>query len=83
MIIFDSLTKEQIRKYTEGIAFFQLDPFHEGGIGTASTHGQGYRKGQGANIIDCSTIAVGLGALREDNELGISRDACICRDFCY
>lgn len=69
MIIFDSLTKEQIWKYTEGIAFFQLDPFHEGGIGTASTHGQGYRKGQGANIIDCSTIAVGLGALREDNEL--------------
>ena len=69
MIIFDSLTKEQIWKYTEGIAFFQLDPFHEGGIGTASTHGQGYRKGQGANIIDCSTIAAGLGALREDNEL--------------
>lgn len=30
---------------------------------------KGYRKAQGANIIDCSTTAVGLGALREDNEL--------------
>lgn len=52
-----------------GDFLFQPDPFHEGVIGTASTHGQGYRRGQGANIIDCSTIAVGLGALREDNEL--------------
>ena len=51
MIIFDSLTKEQIWKYTEGIAFFQLDPFHEGGIGTASTHGQGYRKGKGQILL--------------------------------
>ena len=69
IILFESLTKEQIWRYTEGISFFQPDPFHEGVIGTASTHGQGYRRGQGANIIDCSTIAVGLGALREDNEL--------------
>uniref|UniRef100_UPI0006D106A3 polysaccharide lyase family 8 super-sandwich domain-containing protein n=1 Tax=Clostridium sp. NkU-1 TaxID=1095009 RepID=UPI0006D106A3 len=32
-------------------------------------HAQGYRTAQGANIIDCSRIALGLGILREDNEL--------------
>ena len=69
VILYESLTKEQIWKYTEGITFFQPDPFHEGAVGSASTHGKGYREGQGANIIDCATIAVGLGALREDNEL--------------
>lgn len=48
--------------------FFQPDPYHEGAIGTASTHVNGYRTAQGANIIDCSTTAVGLGALRKDSE---------------
>lgn len=69
ILIYDDLTQEQIMRYTEAMYFFQPDPFHEGVINTASTHGQGYRTAQGANIIDCSTTAVGLGALREDNEL--------------
>lgn len=69
MLISDDLTKEQIFKYTDGLYFFQPDPFMEGVIHTASTHGVGYREAKGANIIDCSTTAVGLGALREDNEL--------------
>ena len=69
ILIYDSLTEEQIMKYTEALYFFQPDPYHEGVIGTASTHAQGYRASQGANLIDCSTTAVGLGALREDNEL--------------
>ena len=69
ILIYDSLTEEQIMRYTEGLYFFQPDPYHEGVIGTASTHAQGYRNNQGANLIDCSTTAVGLGALREDNEL--------------
>ena len=69
ILIYDGLTEEQIIAYTETLYFFQPDPFHEGVINTASTHGQGYREAQGANIIDCSTTAVGLGALREDNEL--------------
>ena len=69
MLIHDDLTPEQIQTFTDGLYFFQPDPFHEGVINTASTHGQGYRVAQGANIIDCSTTAVGLGALRKDNEL--------------
>ena len=69
ILIYDGLIEEQVMAYTETLYFFQPDPFHEGVINTASTHGQGYREAQGANIIDCSTTAVGLGALREDNEL--------------
>lgn len=69
ILIYDGLTEEQVMAYTETLYFFQPDPFHEGVINTASTHGQRYREAQGANIIDCSTTAVGLGALREDNEL--------------
>lgn len=69
ILIYDGLTEEQVMAYTETLYFFQPDPFHEGVINTATTHGQGYREAQGANIIDCSTTAVGLGALREDNEL--------------
>ena len=69
ILIWDELNEEQIMKYTEALYFFQPDPFYEGAINTASTHGKGYRQAQGANIIDCSTTAVGLGALREDNEL--------------
>ena len=69
ILIYGGLTEEQVMAYTETLYFFQPDPFHEGVINTASTHGQGYREAQGANIIDCSTTAVGLGALREDNEL--------------
>lgn len=69
ILIYDGLIEEQVMAYTETLYFFQPDPFHEGVINTASTHRQGYREAQGANIIDCSTTAVGLGALREDNEL--------------
>lgn len=69
ILIYDGLTEEQVMAYTETLYFFQPDPFHEGVINTASIHRQGYREAQGANIIDCSTTAVGLGALREDNEL--------------
>lgn len=68
MLIYDGLMQEQVMKFTDGLYFFQPDPYHEGAIGTASTHGQGYRVAQGANIIDCSTTAVGLGALRQDGE---------------
>lgn len=68
MLTYDGLNKEQMKKYTEAMYFFQPDPYHEGVIGTASTHAQAYRTAQGANIIDCSTTAVGLGALMEDNE---------------
>ena len=69
ILIYDGLIEEQVMAYTETLYFFQPDPFHEGVINTASTHRKGYREAQGANIIDCSTTAVGLGALREDNEL--------------
>ncbi len=69
ILLYEDLTPEQIMTYTEALYFFQPDPYHEGALGTASTHAQGYRTAQGANIIDCSTTAVGLGALREDNEL--------------
>ncbi|WP_051464090.1 polysaccharide lyase family 8 super-sandwich domain-containing protein [Lacrimispora indolis] len=69
VLLYDQLTEEEISLYTEGLYFFQPDPYHEGIIGTGSTHAQGYRTAQGANIIDCSRIALGLGILREDNEL--------------
>ncbi|GLC79760.1 polysaccharide lyase family 8 super-sandwich domain-containing protein [Lacrimispora brassicae] len=69
VLLYDHLTEEEISLYTEGLYFFQPDPYHEGIIGTGSTHAQGYRTAQGANIIDCSRIALGLGILREDNEL--------------
>ncbi len=69
ILIYDGLTKEQVMQYTEGLYFFQPDPYFEGAVGTASTHAQGYRENQGANLVDCSTTAVGIGALREDNEL--------------
>lgn len=65
MLIYDGLTPKQVNLYTEAMYFFQPDPYHEGAIGTASTHVNGYRTAQGANIIDCSTTAVGLGALRK------------------
>ena len=68
MLIYDGLTPKQVNLYTEAMYFFQPDPYHEGAIGTASTHVNGYRTAQGANIIDCSTTAVGLGALRKDSE---------------
>ncbi len=68
ILLHDDLTEEQIMTYTEGLYFFQPDPYHEGAIGIGSTHAQGYRTAQGANIIDCSTTAIGLGVLREDNE---------------
>ncbi len=68
ILLYDDLSEEQLMTYTEGLYFFQPDPYHEGAIGTGSTHAQGYRTAQGANIIDCSTTAIGLGVLREDNE---------------
>ena len=69
ILIYDELSKDQIASYTEALYFFQPDPFHEGYIGTGSTHGQGYRTAQGANLTDCSRTSLGLGILREDNEL--------------
>lgn len=69
VLISNELTPEEIKLYTEALYFFQPDPYHEGIIGTGSTHAQGYRTAQGANIIDCSRTALGLGILREDNEL--------------
>lgn len=69
VLIYDALTPEEVKLYTEALYFFQPDPYHEGVIGTGSTHAQGYRTAQGANIIDCSRTALGLGILREDNEL--------------
>lgn len=69
VLLYDDLTPEETALYTEALYFFQPDPYHEGIIGTGSTHAQGYRTAQGANIIDCSRTALGLGILREDNEL--------------
>lgn len=69
ILLGDSLTEDEIALYTEALYFFQPDPYHEGVIGTGSTHAQGYRESQGANIIDCSKTALGLGILRKDNEL--------------
>lgn len=69
ILLYDDLSKEEMEAFTQALYFFQPDPCHEGAMGTGSTHAQGYRTAQGANIIDCSSTAVGLGILREDNEL--------------
>ncbi|GAA4654843.1 hypothetical protein GCM10023142_19810 [Anaerocolumna aminovalerica] len=68
ILLSDELTPEQIAEYTEGILFFQPDPFHGGAIGTASTHVEGYRMQYAANRVDNSITAMGLGLLLEDNE---------------
>lgn len=68
ILLYDELSEEQVMTYTEALYFFQPDPYHGGATGTGSTHGQAYRTQAGANVIDCSTTAVGLGALRKDNE---------------
>ena len=68
ILLADDLTKEQKEKFTEGVRFFQPDPYHGGSIGTGSTHGQGYRMQYAANRVDCSMTALGIGLLLEDNE---------------
>ena len=68
ILLSDELTMEQKIKFTEGVRFFQPDPFHGGAIGTGSTHGQGYRMQYAANRVDCSMTALGIGLLLEDNE---------------
>ena len=68
ILLSDKLTKEQKEKYTEGIRFFQPDPYHGGAIGTGSTHVKGYRMQYAANRVDNSVTAMGLGLLLEDNE---------------
>lgn len=68
ILLSDELTPEQKVKFTEGVRFFQPDPFHGGAIGTGSTHGQGYRMQYAANRVDCSMTALGIGLLLEDNE---------------
>ena len=68
ILLSDELTPEQKIKFTEGVRFFQPDPFHGGAIGTGSTHGQGYRMQYAANRVDCSMTALGIGLLLEDNE---------------
>lgn len=69
ILIGDELTDEEKELYTQALYFFQPDPYHEGVIGTASTHAQGYRTAQGANLVDCTRTALGVGILREDNDL--------------
>lgn len=69
ILLSGELTAEQITNYTEGMLFFQPDPFHGGAIGTASTHVEGYRMQYAANRVDNSITAMGLGLLLEDNEL--------------
>jgi len=68
LYIYDSLTQEQKDTYTAGILANQADPFHEGLIGTASTHAQDYRDATSANLLDCSVTATGLGIILEDSE---------------
>lgn len=68
LLMYEGLSREQIEKYTEPLVFFQPNPYQEGQAGTASTHAQGYRSSQGANLVDCSIIAMGIGALLEDGE---------------
>lgn len=68
ILLADDLTKEQKEKFTEGVRFFQPDPYHGGSIGTGSTHGQGYRMQYAANRVDNSMTALGIGLLLEDNE---------------
>ena len=69
ILIGDDLSEEQKERYTQGLYFFQPDPFHGGAIGTGSTHAQGYRLQQAANRVDCTRTALGIGLLREDNDL--------------
>lgn len=69
ILLYDDLTTEQRKKYSYGMLFFQPDPFHEGAVGNGSTHAQGYRESEGANLLDCSVTALGLGAILDDNEL--------------
>lgn len=69
ILIGDDLTQEQKDLYTEGLYFFQPDPFHGGAIGTGSTHAQAYRIQQAANRVDCTRTALGIGVLREDSDL--------------
>lgn len=69
VLLSDDLTADQKKLYCGGILFFQPDPFHEGIVGEASTHAQGYRDNSGANLLDCSVIALGTGAVLEDREL--------------
>lgn len=68
ILLSDKLTKEQKEKFTEGVKFFQPDPYHGGAIGTGSTHVLGYRMQYAANRVDNSVTALGLGLLLEDNE---------------
>ncbi|MGP1611512.1 MAG: polysaccharide lyase family 8 super-sandwich domain-containing protein [Catonella sp.] len=68
ILLSDKLTKEQKEKFTEGVRFFQPDPYHGGAIGTGSTHVLGYRMQYAANRVDNSVTAMGLGLLLEDNE---------------
>ena len=68
ILLSDKLTKEQKEKFTEGVRFFQPDPYHGGAIGTGSTHVKGYRMQYAANRVDNSVTAMGLGLLLEDNE---------------
>ncbi|MEG0215407.1 MAG: polysaccharide lyase 8 family protein, partial [Hungatella sp.] len=68
ILLHDDLTKEQLEKYCQGLLFFQPDPFWEGAVDTASTHNMGRRENKGANLMDCSTTAIGIGAILEDSE---------------
>ena len=68
ILLSDELTMKQKVKFTEGVRFFQPDPFHGGAIGTGSTHVLGYRMQYAANRVDNSMTALGLGLLLEDNE---------------
>lgn len=68
LYLYDDLNEEQRINYTDGILANQSDPFHEGLIGTASTHAKGYRDATSANLLDCSVTATGLGIILEDSE---------------
>lgn len=68
ILLADDLSSEQKQRYITPVVFFQSDPFHGGAIGTASTHGKGYRMQFAANRVDCSVSALGIGLLLEDNE---------------
>lgn len=68
ILLSNDLTKEQKVKFTEGVRFFQPDPYHGGAIGTGSTHVLGYRMQFAANRVDNSMTALGIGLLLEDNE---------------
>lgn len=68
ILLCDDLTEAQRKLYCRGILFFQPDPYHEGVTGFATTHAQGYRKNEGANLLDCSVISMGVGAVLNDSE---------------